>query len=107
MANVDEQSKKRLTEDLNKLVAFSHDPEDKKAWNEARTALGELGDTAGGLLAHNEREDVALTSSLTQLDGFMESLRFRPKGDEARTQFEVSLGDVEYRIKRLFGVAVR
>jgi hypothetical protein len=107
MANIDEQSKKRLTESLNRLVTFGRNPEDKKAWNEARMALGELGDTAGGLLAHNEQEDVALTSSLSQLDGFMESLRFKPKGDEARTQFEVSLGDVEYRIKRLFGVAVR
>jgi hypothetical protein len=107
MANIDEQSKKRLTEDLNTLVAFGFDPENKKAWDDARAALGDVGDTAGRLLSGNEREDVALSSSLTELDGFMENLRFSPKDRNARDRFEVSLGDVEYRIKRLFGLAVR
>ena len=107
MPNIDEQSKKRLTEILNRLVTFSRNPEDKNAWDEARIALGELGDTAGRMLALDERENVALTSSLSQLDEFMDGLRFRPKNEEARSHFEVSLGDVEYRIKRLFGVYVR
>jgi hypothetical protein len=92
---------------LNRLVAFGRNPEDKMAWNEGRAALGELGDTAGRLLAANEREDVALSSSLSQLDEFMENLRFSPKKEESRGRFEVSLGDVEYRLKRLFGVSVR
>jgi hypothetical protein len=107
MANVDEKSKKQLADSLNRLIAFGRGPEDKNALDNARAALGQIGDTAGRLLSDNEREDIALSSSLTELDGFIENLRLSPTGKNARDHFEVSLGDVEYRIKRLFGVAVR
>ncbi len=107
MANIDEASKKRLTDALNKLVAFGRNSDDKKAWTEARAALGDLGEVSGRLLAKNEREDTALASSLSQLDEYMENLRLSSRNQEAKSQFDLSLGDVEYRIKRLFGVAVR
>ncbi len=107
MANVDEQSKRRMSDSLTKLAAFGRNPRDRQAWSEARIALGELGNDAGRLLANKPQEDVAFTSSLTELDGFAENLRDFPAGDEARRHFEVSLGDVEYRLRRLFGVAAR
>ena len=107
MANVDEQSKRLMSESLTKLATFGRNPRDRQAWNEARIALGELGDAAGRLLANKPQEDVAFTSSLTELDGFAENLRDFPEGDEARRHFEVALGDIEYRLRRLFGVAVR
>ncbi len=107
MANIDETSKKRLTEALSKLVAFSRNADDKKAWTEARAALGDLGEVSGRLLSQNEREDIALSSSLSQLDENMENLRLSFRSQEAKGQFDLSLGDVEYRIRRLFGVAVR
>ncbi len=107
MANIDEASKKRLTEALYKLIAFRRNFDDKDAWTGARTALGELGEVSGQLLAKNEREDIAFSSSLSQLDEHLESLKFSSKNAEARSEFDLSLGDIEYRIKRLFGVAVR
>lgn len=107
MASIDETSKKRLTDALNKLVAFSGSPNDKQAWSEARAALGDLGEVSGRLLAKNEREDIAFSSSLSQLDEHLESLKFSARDREAKGEFDLSLGDVEYRIKRLFGVAVR
>jgi len=107
MVNVDEQSKGRLSESLTKLTTFGRNPRDGQAWDEARMALGELGSVAGRLLADKPQEDVALTSSLTELDGFAESLRGSPEDADARRRFDVSLGDVEYRIKRLFGLAIR
>ncbi len=106
MANVDEQSKERLLESLTKLAKFGRNPRDGQAWNDARIALGELGDIAGRFLTNRPQEDVAFTSSLTELDGFAENLRDFPEGEEATRHFEVSLGDIEYRVKRLFGVAV-
>jgi hypothetical protein len=107
MATVDAQNERRITDSLNRLVAFGRNPRDPQAWNEARIALGELGDTAGRLLAGKPQEDASLTSSLTELDGFAENLRNSPANDDARRHFEVSLGDVEYRIKRLFAVSIR
>ncbi len=107
MANIDEASKARLTDDMNKLVAFGRSFDDTKAWTEARTALGDLGEISGRLLAKNEREDIALASSLSQLDERLENLKFSSKNPAARSEFILSLGDVEYRVKRLFGVAVR
>jgi hypothetical protein len=107
MANINEQDKKRITESLIKLVMFGSNPRNEQAWDEARIALGELGSTTGRLLIDKPQEDVALTSSLTELDGFAESLRHSDKDDDIRRHFEVSLGDVEYRVKRLFGVGIR
>lgn len=107
MANIGDQDRARLSDGLTKLAKFGGDPRHEKAWDEARMAMAELGSVAGKLLADKPQEDVALTSSLTELDGFAESLRFSPEDDEAKRRFEISLGDVEYRLKRLFGVAVR
>ena len=88
MASVDEQSKKRLTESLNKLVTFGANPRDRLAWDNARIALGELGSISGGLLANRPQEDAALTSALTELDGFADVLRYSPGLDDARRRFE-------------------
>jgi hypothetical protein len=107
MANINERDKKRITESLTKLVTFGSNPRNKQAWDEARIALGELGGITGGLLVDKPQEDVALTSSLTELDGFAENLRHSPEDNDTRRHFEVSLGDVEYRVKRLFAVVIR
>ena len=107
MADVSTQDKKSMTEALKKFVAFGQKPNDKQSWDAARIALGELGSVTSRLLVGKPQEDIALSSSLTELDGFAEGLYRSPKDDEARRRFEVSLGDVEYRINRLFGVNVR
>ena len=106
MANINEQDKKLMTESLSKLAKFARNAKDKQASDEARIALGELGNIVGRLMANSPQEDVAFTSSLTELDGFVESLRHSPENVEARRRFEVSLGDIEYRVKRLFGVSI-
>jgi hypothetical protein len=105
--NVNEQDKKLIAESLTNLVKFGSNPVDKKAWDDARIALGQLGDIAGRLLADKPQEDVALSSSLSELDEFIDGLRHSPKNNDAVREFQVSLGDVEYRMKRLFGVTVR
>ncbi len=107
MLPVDEESKQRLVADLGKLITFSSDLGNKQLWNEARIALGELGDTSSRLLAGNTREDLALSASLSELDESVEALRNSYGREDANRQFELSLGDVEYRVKRLFGVSVR
>jgi len=96
-----------MADSLTKLVTFGRNPRNRLAWDEARIALGDLGDATGGLLASKPQEDVALTSSLTELDGYADRLRKSPGDKDARNGFELSLGDVEYRIKRLFGVSIR
>ena len=100
-------NQERMADSLTKLVTFGSNPRNKPAWDEARIALGDLGDAAGSLLSSKPQEDVALTSSLTELDGYAEKLRISPGDRDARNGFELSLGDVEYRIKRLFGVSIR
>ncbi len=107
MANVDRQSKNSLKNSLMKLVTFGKNPRDEDAWMNARMALGELGNIAGNLLVGRAQEDVALSSSLTELDGFAENLHQSPENKDARLHFELSLGDIEYRISRLFRVSVR
>jgi hypothetical protein len=109
MANIEvnEQDKKLIVESVTKLVKFGSNPVDKKAWDDARIALGQLGDITGRLLADKPQEDVALSSSLSGLDEFIENLRHSPNNTDAVREFQVSLGDVEYRMKRLFGVTVR
>ena len=104
--NVNEQDKKLITESVTKLVKFGNNPVDKKAWDDARIALGQLGDIAGRLLAEKPQEDVALSASLSGLGEFIENLRYSPKNADSVREFQVSLGDVEYRMKRLFGVTV-
>ena len=107
MASTEVQDKRLMTESLTKLEKFAMNPRGKQACDEARVALGELGNAVGRLLANRPQEDIAFTSSLTELDGFVESLRYSPEGVEAKRRFDVSPGDTEYRVKRLFGVAVR
>ena len=107
MPSINEGDRQSLADSLTRLVKFGSSPREGKTWDEARGALGELGSVAGRLLADKPQEDVAFTSSLTELDGFAESLRDSPVDGDAKRRFDVSLGDVEYRIKRLFGVAIR
>jgi hypothetical protein len=107
MDRIDEQSKKRITESLARLVALGRNPGDKKTRDEASIAVGDLGDVAGRLLSSKPQEDVAFSSSLSELGDFIENLRVSPTGEDAQRRFDVSLGDVEYRVKRLFGVTVR
>jgi hypothetical protein len=107
MDRIDEQSKKRMTESLTKLAAFGRNPADKKAREEARMAVGDLSDVAGRFLSDKPQEDVAFSSSLSELGDFMDSLRLSSSGEDAQRRFDVALGDVEYRVKRLFGVTIR
>ncbi len=103
---MNQRSKKLITQSLKQLVSYGANPKTAAAWDEARMALGQLGDTVGQLLANKPQEDVAFSSALSSLDGYAETLRRSPSA-EARNNFELSLGDVEYRVKRLFGVSVR
>ena len=107
MADVDEKSKRNIRASLKKLAAFGDDPGNEQAWNEAASAAGALGDAAGKLLSGQPMEDTAFTTRLTVLVDHAESLRKKPSDRKAREDFNIALGDVRYRVKRLFGVEVR
>jgi hypothetical protein len=107
MENINESDKKLITDSLSKLIKFGTNPLDNQSRDQARIALGQIGDISGRLLARKPQEDVALSSSLTELDGFIEKLSNSPRKADAIQEFQISLGDIEYRMKRLFGVTVR
>ena len=107
MADVDEKTKRNIRASLRKLAAFGEDPGTEQSWSEAATAAGALGDTVGKLLNKEPREDTAFATSLTVLLDQAESLRRKPSDQTARDDFNIALGDIKYRVKRLFGVEVR
>jgi len=105
MEVIDAKNSKLFKQGLKRLVAFRDNPKDAAAWEEARIALGQIGDAAGRLLANRPQEDAAFGWSMSELDGCAEGLR-RAATEDAKSRFDVSLGDVKYRLQRLFGVAV-
>lgn len=107
MVDIDERSKRSIRACLRALVAFSQASRDEQSWNDARTALGTLGDTAGKLLSRQPREDAAFSSSLTAVYEAAEGMRKTPPPEKARENLDIVLGDVKYRVKRLFGIEVR
>ncbi len=105
--NIDEQSKQLLTENISKLFLFGRYPRYKQAWNEASIALGILGEITGRLLSGKTKKDIAFTSSLNELNGFAENLHDSPENNVFKRHFELSLGDIEYRMIRLFDIPLR
>ena len=106
MEYIEERDKKRLTDSLASLRAFSRNTNGTQAWDEFQVAFGELGNVVSRLLAKKPQEDVSFSTGLMELDQYADRLRFSPDDDEVRRDFEVSLGNIEYRLKRLFGVGV-
>jgi hypothetical protein len=107
MVNVDEQTKGYMYANLIKLEKFRRKPEDREAYNEARAALGELGNRVSSLLGRIvEPEAIAVTAKLADLDVVMESLKDAPQDEKLIEEFEISLHDVEYKLNRLFGVKI-
>jgi hypothetical protein len=103
MEIIDAKNSKLFKQSLKRLMAFRDNPRDPAAWEEARIALGQIGDAAGRLLANRPQEDAAFGWSVSELDGCAEALR-RAVTEDTRSRFDVSLGDVKYRLQRLFGV---
>lgn len=106
MILVDEKSKKSLVESLTKLQSFGQSPRNRKACDDARSAIGEIGFVSGQLLGNDQREDTAMAGRLTELDGYAEALYGAPADKNAKQNFTLTLGDIEYRIKRLFNITV-
>jgi hypothetical protein len=104
--NIDKQSKNSITDNITKLVRFGLNPRDKSTWKEAVTALVELKDTTNQRLIDQDEKEISFSSIFNELCYSIESLYFSPESEVALRDFETSLGGVEYRIKRLFGIDI-
>jgi hypothetical protein len=93
-----------LKQNIKHLAAFGEDPRDNNKWSNARSAIGDFGNISVKYLAGNDVEDIAFSSGVTRLYEAAEDLHKAPKGMEAKQNFDIALGDIRYRIKRLFGV---
>jgi hypothetical protein len=95
-----------LQQNIRYLTAFGSKPKDENSWSNASSAIGEFGNISVKYLAGKDIEDTAFSSSITRLYEAAEDLHRSPKNAETKQNFEIALGDIRYRIKRLFGVVL-
>ncbi len=101
-----ENAKQSLMQNFQDLRAFGSDPQDKNKWSRASSAIGELGNISVKYLAGHDIEDIPFSSSMTRLSEAVEDLHRSPDKEAARQDYELALGDIRYRIRRIFGVVV-
>jgi len=101
-----ESTKQSLMQNFKDLAAFGSNPRDDKAWSQASSAIGELGNISVQYLAGNDVEDISFSSGMTRLSEAAEELHRAPKNAENRQDYELALGDICYRLRRIFGVVV-
>jgi hypothetical protein len=102
--HLDESVKQSLKQNIRSLIAFGTDPRENNTWSNASSAIGEFGNISVKYLAGKDVEDIAFSSSMTRLYEAAEDLHRSPRDANAKQNFDIALGDIQYRIKRLFGV---